>query len=98
MLTDVSQDGGLQSTEAEIQIAFELRRVPIRVGEARRRERDGAIVTASGEPIDDRAAGVAEPQQFGDLVVRLARCIVASTADALIVAGRLPSIQARVAA
>ena len=40
-----------------------------------------------GQPVDDRPAGIAEAEQLGDLVVRLARRIVARPADEL-VAGR----------
>ena len=70
------KDGGLQAAEAEIEIAFQLRRVPVRVRQPRRRQRDGPIVSVFRQAIDHRTAGVAEAENLRHLVVRLARRIV----------------------
>ena len=74
------QHGGLEAAEAEIEIALQLRRIAVGVRQPRGRQRHRAIVAALGEPIDDRPARIAEPEQLRHLVVRLARRIVSRAA------------------
>ena len=59
---------------------------------------DGVVVALAREPVDRRAARIAEAEQPRHLVVRLARRIVARAADELIHAGLGHEVQARVAA
>ena len=99
-LAHVAQHRGLQAAEAEIEIALAargaLRSACVRrvVGSATARS-----LPLSRQPIDDRPARIAEAEQLRDLVVRLARRIVARAARA---AGTCPGvvdeIQAGVAA
>ena len=94
----VPQHRGLQPAEAEIQIALQLGRIAIGVRQPRRRQRNRAIVAGLRQPIDDRTAGIPEPQQLGDLVVRFSRRIVARPAEQLVMPGPIDEIQARMPA
>ena len=72
------------------------RRVPIRVGQPRRRQRNRAIVPLRGQTIDDRSARVPKADQLGDLVVGLPGRVVSSRSG--VGSSWLPNeIQARVA-
>ena len=77
---------------------FSCGRVPVGMRQARRRQRDRAIVAGSGETVDDRTARVAEAEQLRDLVVRLARRIVARPAEELVSTRAADQVQARVPA
>ena len=47
-------------------------------------ELDGVRIAVGSEPVDDRASGIAEPEQLGDLVEGLSGSVVAGVADVLI--------------
>src|SRR2546427_10203591 len=98
MRAHVAQHGGLETAEAEVEIAFQPGRIPVRVREPGGRQRDGAIVAGLRKPIDDRPARISEAEQLRHLVVRLARSIVARAAQKLVAPGPLDEIQAGVAA
>ncbi len=72
--------------------------VPVRVGQPRHREIEGAVVPLTRPPVDRRASRIPEPQQPRHLVVRLPRRIVSRPPDALIFAGARHEVQARVPA
>src|SRR5215212_4590202 len=55
-----AHDRRLQPAEAEVEIPLQLRRVPIRVRQARCRQRNRAVVAGRCEAIDDRPARVAQ--------------------------------------
>ena len=97
-LPHVAQDGRLQAAEAEIQIPFHLRRIPIGVSHARRWKRDRLVVAVARALVHDRPARVAQPEQLRDLVVGLPRRIIAGSSDALVVSRLCHDIQARVPA
>src|SRR5208282_830897 len=42
---------------------------------------DGQRIAVRRQPVDDRASGITQPQQLGDLVERLSRRVVASVAN-----------------
>ena len=50
-------------------------------------KRDGPVVPARGEPVDDRTARDSPGQQLRDLVIRFARRIVSRAAEQLVLAG-----------
>ena len=54
--SNVPQHRGLQAAETEVEIAFQFGRVPVGMRQARRRERDGAVVAVLRQPIDRRPA------------------------------------------
>ena len=100
------QHGGLQSAEAEIHTPRRIRRqesggcglirsVAIRVRQTSDRECVGIVTTFTREAIDGRSARIAQPKQFGHLVVRFARGIVTRPPDELIRPGRGDVIEAR---
>src|SRR5207244_11314004 len=94
----VAGEGGFQSAEAEIEVAVEIRRVAIGMRQPSRRQRDGAIVAALRESIDDRSAWIPEAEELRDLVVRLSRRIIASPAEKLVMSRLLDEIKARMSA
>ncbi len=96
-LPHVPENGCLQPAEAEVEIPFHVRRVPVGVGHARRRERDGFVVAVPRALVDNRPARVSESQQLGDLVVRLPCRIIPRSPDAFVAAGFPHHVQARVA-
>ena len=67
-----AQDGGFVAAEAEIQ------RIALHFGEG---EVDGAGVAVGREAVDDGTAGVAEAEEFADLVEGFAGGIVAGLAE-----------------
>ena len=92
-LAHEAQHRGLEPAEAEIEIAFEMRRIAVGVREAGTGQAHRAIVTAASQPIDHRSAGITEPEQLGDFVVRLTRRIVAGATQQLVVARLFDQIE-----
>ena len=94
---DVPQHRGLQAAETEIDAALDRRRQQTgrAVGAGALRSacvmrgtgNVRAVVSLPRDPIDDRPAGIAEPEQLGHLVVRLARRVVPRAADQLVAPG-----------
>ena len=84
-----TEDGGFESAEAEVE------RVAFHAGE---REFDGARIAMGRELIDDGAAGIAEAEELGDLVVGFAGCVVARFAEQAIDEALANFEQVRVAA
>src|SRR5207237_4824880 len=80
MRADVAQHRRLQSAEAEVEVAFELRGISIWMGQPGCRQRRRAIAALPGKPVDNRAARVPETEKLRDLVKRLTRRNVARPA------------------
>ena len=65
---DPAEDGGFDAAEAEVEgIAFHFREG----------EFHGVRVALGGEQVDDGSAGIAEAEEFADLIESLARGVVA---------------------
>ena len=62
-----AKGGGLQPAEGEIEAV---------VGHPGKRKHETLIVAGRSETVDDRASGVAESQQLGDLVIGFPRGVV----------------------
>jgi hypothetical protein len=78
-LADVLRDCGLQTAEAEIGPT---------VAHARHAEPDGSRVAFAGESFDYRAARITESEHLRNLVISLARRVVARAREHLVLAGR----------
>src|SRR5262245_28922084 len=94
---DMTQHGRLEAAETEVQIAFQLRGVSIRMCQPGGWKGDRAIVSRLCETIENRTAWISEPQQLGHFVVRLAGGIVTRSAEEFVSARLLDQIQAGVA-
>ena len=70
----------------------------IAIGQARHRKLEATLASLSGQTIDHRSAGVSQAEQLRHLVVRLARRIVAGSADQAIHTWFGHEVEARVAA
>src|SRR5207245_8157103 len=79
----------LETAEAEVEA---------RALDARARQADRLRVSLLREPLDRGAARVAEPEQLGDLVERLADGVVPRAAEAAVVARAARQVEAGVAA
>ena len=66
-LADDPEHGGLEAAEAEVEIAFEVRRIAIGVRQPRARQPHGPIVAGLRQPIDDRSARIPRPRSFATL-------------------------------
>ena len=102
MGVDVAEDGGLDAAEGEVEVrafvvlvgAFLLvmpsREVAVfDLGEG---EGDGAGVAVGGEGVDPGAAGVAEAEELGDLVVGFAGGVVDRAAYVAVGPGAIASL------
>ena len=82
---DIAEHGGLDAAVGKVGAALfggmTVLRIAVAVLDLRERKLHGQRVAVLSEKVDDRAAGIAEFEQLGDLVEGLAGGVVAGVAD-----------------